>query len=233
MPTYHGWVEAVLLCVVGQETCVIQVDYRPYKVVQSHWRPRKSGPSPCCRLERAVQLHVKRSGKRFRCTIGLARHSSQTKGSCVYALYVYCCVGYFGELTKLWLTIVDLNVSGNLEDQEKTKTWLYTSFGGWYVFGRHYVLILWFYNMVVKEYFDDLCFMKKWFISFYNCKIFTMVFWDVTHCPCFFTPTCFCCIVQYINKKSTICMSINTVTTGSTEARESKTPKCTRKNMEQ
>lgn len=33
----------------------------------------------------------------------------------------------WGELSKLWLTIMDLHVSGTSEDRGKVNAWLYTS----------------------------------------------------------------------------------------------------------
>ena len=39
----------------------------------------------------------------------------------VYAFYVYCCVSYFGEITNLWLLIMDYNVSRTSEDHGKAK----------------------------------------------------------------------------------------------------------------
>ena len=50
------------------------------------------------------------------------RRSNQTEGSSVHALYVYCYVGYFREITKIWFTVVDLDLSGTLEVWGKAKT---------------------------------------------------------------------------------------------------------------
>ena len=36
-------------------------------------------------------------------------------------LYMHCCVRYIRELTKLWFTVVDINVSGTSDDQGKAK----------------------------------------------------------------------------------------------------------------
>ena len=43
------------------------------------------------------------------------------EGYCVHALYVYFCVGYYGELTMLWPIVMDLNVSGTSEDRGELK----------------------------------------------------------------------------------------------------------------